>query len=61
MLQQRVTPAVVDLLQGLWPAAQALPAPVVDRARRLWLDTVSCAASGLQADEPCDRLVRGEG
>lgn len=52
MPQSPVTSAATDLLQHLWQAVRALPEPVVDRARRLWLDTVSCAASGLQADEP---------
>ena len=45
-------PVVRELLDWLWAAAPALPAEVEQRAQRLWLDTVSCARSGLQADEP---------
>lgn len=38
------------LLAWLWPAAQELPPEVLERAQRLWLDTVSCACAGLRAD-----------
>jgi 2-methylcitrate dehydratase PrpD len=41
-----------ELLQWLWPALDDLPPDVIARAQRLWLDTASCAASGLQAAEP---------
>ena len=60
------TPIRADLarlLAGLWPALADPPAAVVRRAQRLWLDTVSCAAAGLSADEPrrwLDEAARGD-
>lgn len=45
-------PRLAELLQWLWPALDALPDAVLQRAHRLWLDTASCACAGLQADEP---------
>ncbi|AEG92939.1 MmgE/PrpD family protein [Ramlibacter tataouinensis] len=47
-----VTQALQALGDWLWPAARELPPPVVERARRLWLDTAACAWAGLQAEEP---------
>lgn len=47
-----VTAALAELLPWLWQQADELPADVSARVRRLWLDTASCAWSGLQADEP---------
>jgi len=47
-----IGPALAELLAWLWPALDALPGDVIDRARRLWLDTASCALSGLQAEAP---------
>lgn len=47
-----ITHQLAELLQWLWPAAQQLPAPVQQRAQRLWLDTVACTCSGLRAAEP---------
>jgi 2-methylcitrate dehydratase PrpD len=44
--------AVNELLQWLWNAVPAMPPAIQARAQRLWLDTVSCAYSGLQAPEP---------
>ena len=44
-----ITDATAALLRQLWESSQTLPEPVVRRAQRLWLDTVSCAFSGLQA------------
>lgn len=41
----------------LWPAARELPAAVVQRVQRLWLDTVACAQAGLQAEEPARWLA----
>ncbi len=51
------------LLAGLWPALADPPAAVLRRAQRLWLDTASCAAAGLAADEPrrwLDEAARGD-
>jgi 2-methylcitrate dehydratase PrpD len=42
---------LADLGDWLWPATCALPAAVVERAQRLWLDTVSCAHAGMQSEE----------
>lgn len=47
-----ITRHAAALLQHLWREAEALPPAVVARAQRLWLDTVSCACSGLTAEEP---------
>jgi len=41
-----------ELGEWLWPATRELPAPVLARAQRLWLDTVSCACSGIRPEEP---------
>jgi 2-methylcitrate dehydratase PrpD len=35
----------------LWPAAHQLPATVISKVQRLWLDTTSCAYAGLRAPE----------
>lgn len=48
---ERIGPAIGELLDWLWPALEALPPDVEQRARRLWLDTAACAHSGLQASE----------
>ncbi|MEO7008875.1 MAG: MmgE/PrpD family protein [Caldimonas sp.] len=47
-----IADALAELLPWLWQSAGALPDDVQARARRLWLDTTSCAWSGLHADEP---------
>ncbi len=47
-----ITQALAALLPRLWQSAAQLPEDVRARAQRLWLDTASCAWSGLQADEP---------
>lgn len=48
---QPIGQALAELLPWLWSAVDELPAAVEQRARRLWLDTVACACSGLRADE----------
>lgn len=58
-----LTPSLARLLDWLWPAVDALPQPVIERARRLWLDTAACAYSGLAADETrrwLDGLLAGD-
>jgi 2-methylcitrate dehydratase PrpD len=58
-----VTGALADLLAWLWPALDRLPQPVVERARRLWIDTAACAYSGLRADAPkrwLDHVLAGD-
>lgn len=51
-----ITTALGQVLPWLWDAAPDLPDAVRSRAQRLWLDTASCAWSGLQ-DDTCRRWL----
>ena len=49
--QLPVTHALAGVGAWLWPATRELPPDVIERAKRLWLDTASCAWSGLRTPE----------
>lgn len=46
-----IAPLLDELGAWLWPATRELPAEVVARAQRLWIDTVGCACAGLRSEE----------
>lgn len=51
-MDEAVTRSLDELGDWLWPATCALPAAVISRVQRLWMDTSACAYAGLRAAEP---------